>query len=92
MGTAMSRKNNIEPVYGTPKCFHNHQQFVIWMAAARNTGGCFEASYCTDCTPEYKARMLAEKRCDHPDIVFGPDEHGFIQGMVQLPEQQQQLI
>ena len=34
----MSRKD-IQPIVTTPKCFHNHQQFVIWMAAARNTGG-----------------------------------------------------
>lgn len=66
----------------TPRCFHNHQQFTIWMAAARNTGGCYETGYCTDCTPEYKQRMQDAKRCEHPEIKFAPDEHGFIQGVI----------
>jgi hypothetical protein len=64
----------------TPKCFHNHQQFVSWMATARITGGCYEAGYCTDCTPEYKARMTVANRCEHHEIRFTWDQDGFIQG------------
>lgn len=27
-------------------------------------------SHCRDCTPEYKAAMLREGACDHPETVF----------------------
>jgi hypothetical protein len=65
-----------------PRCFPTHKHFAIWMQAAKHTGGCFDVGHCTDCTPEYKNRMMAQRRCDHPEIQFAPDEHGFIQGVI----------
>lgn len=75
------KRDDLIPIT-TPKCFHNHSQFTTWMKAARATGGCHEAGFCTDCTEEYKNRMLAAGRCEHPDVRFAPDEHGFIQGVI----------
>ena len=79
----MTSKHELLPVFTKPKCFPSEQHFRIWQHAARLTGGCFEVGFCTDCTPEYKARMQAQRRCDHPEIQFAPDEHGFIQGTLQ---------
>ena len=69
-----------------PACFEP-LQWQQWVAAARHTGGVSAGGYCTDCTPEYKARMQAAGRCEHPEIIFAVDEHGFIQGTFQQEQQ-----
>lgn len=71
----------------TPKCFHNSMEFASWATMAAFTGGCYESGFCTDCTPEYKAKMLAANRCEHPEIRFCLDQDGFIQGTAKpIPE------
>ena len=82
------KRKDILPVFTVPKCFPNKRHFAIWQHAARITGGCFEVGFCTDCTATYQQRMRLENRCAHPDVVFAPDEHGMIQGTLQLPIQE----
>jgi hypothetical protein len=43
-------------------------------------------SPCEDCTPEHQAAMVTAKRCDHPDVVFKTDSHGFVCGVRPKPE------
>jgi len=38
--------------------------------------------FCTDCTPEYQAKMIREHRCEHPETLFEVDEDGFVQGTI----------
>ena len=70
------------PADATPKCFYNRPQFVSWLKEAKHSHGCNEAAFCTDCTPEYKAKMLAQNRCEFPDIEFVNDQDGFLQGVI----------
>lgn len=46
--------------------------------------------FCTDCTPEYQAKMIEEKRCRHPEIKFGRGEDGFIEGY--LPDENRKAL
>lgn len=66
----------------TPRCFPDRRSYVVWLQAAHYTGGCFDAGICTDCTAEYQARMLAERRCTQPNMRFAEDEDGFTQGVI----------
>jgi hypothetical protein len=70
----------IEPP--TPPCFSTRLQFKMWMQSARITGGIYENGICTDCTAEYQAKMIEQKRCMHPDTYFAPDQDGFTQGVI----------
>jgi hypothetical protein len=72
----------MKPEPATPLCFSSRQQFIMWMKSARITGGIFDNGICTDCTHEYQAKMIAEKRCIHPNVYFSPDTDGFIQGVI----------
>lgn len=65
-----------------PLCFTSQQQFKMWMQSARITGGIYENGICTDCTAEYQAKMIAAKRCTHPDVYFTHDQDGFTQGVI----------
>lgn len=62
-----------------PKCFDNYSQYRGWMWMRKQ---CYDhkATVCTDCTPEYKAQMLIERRCIHPDTMFRIDKDGMIEG------------
>ena len=57
-----------------PPCFDSPDQYRSWRSAARD---CYhlratseQPHFCTDCTPEYKARMQDAHRCVHPAVVF----------------------
>ena len=65
----------------TPACFPDRYSFDTWRLAAHVTGGCSEAKWCTDCTPEYKERMTKANRCECQNITFARDEDGFLQGV-----------
>ena len=60
-----------------PACFDSQQQWEEWYAAAeicRDLANKPEKAnvvgYCTDCNPEYQARMIREKRCGWPGVTF----------------------
>jgi hypothetical protein len=52
-----------------PKCFDSQEQFKLWVEACRqvSAGNSF---ICTDCLPEYQAKMIVEKRCSKPLTYF----------------------
>lgn len=54
----------------TPKCFDNRVQFRTWVEQARVCNPLPPFSVCTDCTPEYKLKMMHDRRCENPHIDF----------------------
>lgn len=58
----------------TPKCFRDRRQWLAYKKPADfllrhgKENGAY--TYCTDCTPEYKAAMLVARRCAYPGTVF----------------------
>jgi hypothetical protein len=63
-----------------PKCFDSAQQFRAWKECAR-----FDApvlGVCADCTPEYQARMIHERRCENPQVQFEEGESGVVEGVI----------
>jgi hypothetical protein len=65
-----------------PKCFDSAAQFKAWKECARQAYA--QNWVCTDCTPEYQARMKAEGRCENPQVQFQQDTDGFEIGVVHL--------
>lgn len=60
-----------------PACFAGKQEWkeyvVAWLMAGRqseNRGKRVGVSYCRDCTVAFKAQMMEEGRCQHPETVF----------------------
>lgn len=56
-----------------PMCFDSDEQFKLWRSAAKisHPGGSW---ICSDCTPEYHARMVKEYRCEQPLTRFIKEE------------------
>lgn len=53
-----------------PACFNNAAQYRDWVHLNRQATQPRDPSYCLDCTPEFKERMLNEHRCSHPETRF----------------------
>jgi hypothetical protein len=53
-----------------PKCFESEKQFQGWVSYARQAKPARAHSWCEDCTPEYQAKMITEKRCMYPGTLF----------------------
>lgn len=66
--------------YPFPQCFTSKEQFTLWKEEAFRTTISITAGYCTDCTPEYQTKMIAQNRCAHTDVLFAKDEDGFVTG------------
>jgi len=49
-----------------PKCF-TEKQWLEWKAAAR---GAKPTSYCRDCLPCFKHKMMRDGLCEHPETRF----------------------
>lgn len=65
-----------------PPCFPNRAHFTVWVRLADQTKqGNARLTYCTDCTPAYKTRMLVEQRCGHPEVQFVPEDDGGMAGV-----------
>jgi hypothetical protein len=66
-----------------PSCF-SIAQWDGWSTAARDAiaaqNGALPAGPCTDCTPQYQARMIREGRCEHPDTLFSVRAGGGVEG------------
>lgn len=52
-----------------PKCFDSYEQFVLWRQAARHSNP-GQSYICADCLPDYKNKMINEKRCAKPLAYF----------------------
>ncbi len=69
----------------TPPCFHLEGDdygtkeaevlFWAWNEAACDGDGVGSSSFCTDCTPEYKAQEFAAGRCSFPGVTFQRDPY-----------------
>jgi hypothetical protein len=53
-----------------PKCFQDSKQFQGWVSYARQAKPAPSHSYCEDCTPDFQAKMIMEKRCQYPGTLF----------------------
>ena len=62
----------------TPNCFENAKQFAGWVAYARMSQPAPAHSYCEDCTPDFQAKMIREKRCQYPGTLFHKVEGGWV--------------
>lgn len=74
-------------INGKPRCF-SQEAWLLWLEAARSAlpprNGLREHRWCSDCTPEYKQKMVDAKRCAHPEVLFRVDEDGFLEGYAVL--------
>ena len=70
-----------------PLCF-TIKEYMFWKKGGPpiDKNGC-----CRDCTPEYRDRMILEKRCEYPATYFYLDKDGGLVGKRQkfLPEEHQ---
>lgn len=64
-----------------PKCFPTAEQYAEWIELdAYSSLKGSPSEYCHDCLPEFKDRMLACGRCEHPETKFRLDTEGRIYG------------
>jgi hypothetical protein len=45
-----------------------------------------KVGFCEDCTLEYQAQMIRERRCENPHVWFEIDEDGFEAGTNKIAE------
>lgn len=65
---------------GMPPCFSDRDDWNEYVQLhIRTRGG--KVIYCTDCTPEYRDRMIEQKRCSYPETVFVLDDDGELLGI-----------
>lgn len=60
-----------------PQCTEP-EVYKLWKEAAYKSIPMY--GFCTDCTPEYQAKMIIKKRCEHPETLFELDKDGWIGG------------
>ena len=53
-----------------PDCFNSSKQYRDYVWLMRGASEPKDTGVCLDCSPEYKARMMAEGRCEHPETKF----------------------
>ena len=53
-----------------PACFSSASQYRDWVTLNRWSAQPRDPSYCLDCTPEFKEKMMGENRCAHPETRF----------------------
>lgn len=63
-------------------CFGSDAEWDAWVLASHeaSSAGVGASGPCSDCTPAFKAAMLAAGRCDHPGVTFRLYEGG-VQGV-----------
>ena len=61
-----------------PKCFENDKQFTGWVTYARQAKPAPAHSFCEDCTPDFQAKMIREKRCAYPGTLFHKSEGDWV--------------
>lgn len=55
-----------------PECFPDDKSWFAWRVLARIAPPIESLGPCEDCTPDYQARMVAERMCSKPNIKPGP--------------------
>jgi hypothetical protein len=58
------------------------EQYEEWRRAARLSPPPYDSWICTDCTPEYQAKMKAKGWCARPEIRFKRTQRDGIEGFV----------
>lgn len=53
-----------------PSCFESAEQYRDYIHLMRQSSNPRDTGVCTDCTPEFKTKMLEEGLCDHPETRF----------------------
>lgn len=61
------------------RCF-TQQQYLSWQQMAKRVSTRRRNDYCEDCLPEFQRAMIAQNKCQHPEVVFRTDEDGFMAG------------
>jgi len=61
---------------GTPRCANSTEEYEEWRRFSRFQF--LPAGFCTDCTPDYKCKMMREGRCDYPEIEFDENDDGYL--------------
>ena len=56
------------PCFDTQDQWNFYRELCSYLRSARKLAPGFTC--CTDCTPEYRDRMIAEKRCKFPGTTF----------------------
>ena len=51
-----------------PACFDSDASWSDWKRLANRSG--MRQNYCTDCLPEYKAKMVEQGRCGWQKVAF----------------------
>lgn len=76
-------KNTIMIAGSYPECFDTKEQYDTWRLMSRMSKSSPPAWVCTDCTPDYQIKMIAERRCENPHVSFriNPKEGG-IEGYI----------
>lgn len=70
----------------TPPCFDSDKQYDEWYHASLDVSirRLHRPTYCTDCLPEYQAKMHQQGRCTFPLTEFihcgGPEAPGAFYG------------
>ena len=64
-----------------PKCADSEEQVVNWLLTADRVCSAPSCGWCTDCLPEFQARMIDQGRCENPNVVFSRNE-GVIEGVI----------
>lgn len=62
-----------------PRCFRSQQQWDGYRELANYSAG-DGFTFCTDCTPEHRAEMQAQGRCQFPKTVFVKLPTGIVVG------------
>jgi len=61
---------------GTPRCSNSPEEYAEWRRFSRFQY--LPSGFCTDCTPDYKCKMMREGRCDYPEIEFDENDDGYL--------------
>lgn len=71
---------NERTIPAKPLCFDSQRQWELWYDAAvtcarlgydyDDEGNPKPVPYCTNCTPEYQQKMIAQNRCAWPEVKF----------------------
>jgi hypothetical protein len=89
----------------TPACFDTQQQYHEWKVLASRSFDWTSRRLgpCVDCTPEFKGKMRAAKRCENPEIRFdwvkvkiskkhyGEELQGYLPTQKELDEESQHV-
>lgn len=63
-----------------PACFESKEQYRAWKEIAVQVP--VKLGPCADCTPEYQAKMIRERRCENSHVQFERGSDGGIEGVI----------